>query len=193
MRFAVIIGHKNDAQGADGKKPLSKSEWKFHIEDLWPLIEKFAQRADLETKMFDKSGMTYLAAGQAADFWLNKSDKKCAIELHFNSAMPGSYGTETLVESDDAASIALANIVQKNVAACFDRKGSGNRGVKKLISGDRGHYPLLCVKSPMALIEPAFAGSNIMEASLLFYRKEAYAKCLVDSAIEFMNSRNQGG
>lgn len=188
-RLAIIIGHKSTEQGATGLKPLGMSEWKFNKDFMFPLIQKFAKRKlDFEVEMFDKSGGSYATAGRTVDMWLSGADKGCAIELHFNSAGVGAYGTETLVEADDPTTFAFAKLCQDNMCEVFSRTySSGDRGVKKLKSGERGHYPLLCVKSPIVIVEPTFAGSNPVEATFLWSRKEAYAKCLVDAAAEFLN------
>ncbi len=193
-RIAVIIGHKSTEQGADGLRPIGKSEWIFNKDFVFPLMEKFAKRRnEVEIKLFDKSGSTYAQTGKLVDMWISGADKGCAIELHFNSAGVGAYGTETLVELDDPKTFAFADLIQRGMCGVFSRgPGNGDRGVKKLKSGERGHYPLSCVKSPIVIVEPTFAGSNPVEATFLWSRKEAYAKCLVDAACDFLNQVKGG-
>lgn len=189
-RLAIIIGHKSTAQGADAYMPMKISEWEFNYKKLWPFIRDHARLRNVDIEVFDKSGMSYQAAGKMVDVWLGGAERKCAIELHFNSATPAAFGSETLVENDDIESKKFAEIIHKRMCECFGRKDkdTGDRGIKKLKSGHRGHYPLLCVKSPVVLVEPAFAGSNPIEATLLWNRKDSFAKCLVDGAIEYLKS-----
>lgn len=189
MRLAIIIGHNASATGAMGVKPMAMSEWHFNFDFVFPLIEEYATKKGLEVKAFNKTGYTSKAIGVMVDTWLSRFNRKCCIELHFNSATPAAYGTETLAEADQVESLKLADIVQKKMCEAFGRKsmpGGGNRGIKKLSIGGRGHYNLLCVTSPAVLVEPTFAGSNITEATLLWNRKRDYARALVDAALEFM-------
>lgn len=196
MRLAIIIGHNASSTGARGVKPLEMSEWHFNFDVMFPLIEEYATAKGIEVKAFNKTGYTSKAIGVMVDTWLARYKKHACIELHFNSATPAAFGTETLAESDAPISLRFAEIVQRNMCVAFGRKnvpGGGNRGVKKLSAGSRGHYNLLCVKSPAVLVEPTFAGSNNVEATLLWNKKRDYAKALVASALEFMKTQTTKG
>lgn len=189
VKLAIIIGHTKASRGAVALEPIKKSEWEFHILTLWPKIEAIVKShfPHINCKMFDKSAAGYAETGKQVDKWIGDT-RGCAIELHFNSASdPKAFGTETLVEGNDLESIILGLRVHRAMCECFERvtKG-GDRGLKKLKPDNRGHYPLRCVKSPICLVEPTFAASNLYESGLLFQRVDDYALSLVVGANNYL-------
>jgi N-acetylmuramoyl-L-alanine amidase len=144
----------------------------------------YARELQLDCKIVFRDGIGIDGAAKIVNDW--KAD--CCIELHFNSASPSAYGTETLFDSEPAQSQEFAEIVHRHICELLKRTGKGDRKAKLLKSGDRGHYNLHLVKVPSCLTEPFF-GSNKTDCELMWKNVTGYSRCMVNAAVEWLNKR----
>jgi N-acetylmuramoyl-L-alanine amidase len=107
------------------------------------------------------------------------------MELHFNAANEKARGTETLYGDQNPLSAEFARVVQDGICKLFTRDPKTNRGIKKLVEGDRGVTNVNILKCPSILIEPFF-GDETEDAKLGFQYQEALANVLVESMVNFL-------
>lgn len=182
-KFAIIVGHEKVSPGAYAKSPLNVYEYEFN-KGVASIMVKEAAAFGLDCKVFFRDGIGISGVAAAVNKW----NPDCCLELHFNSATPAAIGTETLYDDFPESNKAFAALVQKNMCAALKRTGKANRGIKKLVSGDRGHYNLASVKVTGCLVEPFF-GSNEKDCQLMKDSVNRYARSLVDAVLEFLHSK----
>lgn len=180
-KLAIIVGHEKKKDGATALAPLSTSEWPFN-KQVAEFMYQYARELQLDCQIFFRDGIGIEGAAKKVNDW--KAD--VCIELHFNSASPSAYGTETLHDAEPATNAEFAAIVQRHMCEVLKRTGKGNRGVKFLKSGDRGHYNLHLVKCTSCLVEPFF-GSNKEDCKLMWANVTGYSRSLVNAVVEFLN------
>lgn len=182
-RLAIVVGHSKASSGARAVAPISQQEyhWNRGVADR---MEDAASAAGIATKIClrDVGGIqgAYEAAAAFAPAGI--------IELHFNSFhKPTARGTETLHSDDNPKSKFLAKRVHDAMLAVF-RDGSGDRGVKVLTPGGRGHGNVSARPDiPTVLVEPFF-GSNPAECRLAHDRIQQYAEGLVTAFRAFVDA-----
>lgn len=180
-KLAIIVGHEKKKDGATAMAPLSTSEYPFN-KQVAEFMYVYAREKEIDCKIVFRDGVGIEGAAKVVNDW--KAD--CCIELHFNSASPSAYGTETLHDSDPPESKEFAEIVHRHICELLKRSGKGDRKVKPLKSGDRGHYNLHLVKVPSCLTEPFF-GSNKEDCKLMWANVTGYSRSLVNAVVEFLN------
>ncbi len=184
-KLAIVIGHTEHAEGATGLFTVPQGEWAFNSTEIAPIMLAHGESLGLDCRIFDKTEYKdYPAVGHAVDAWIG-AGKGCAIELHFNSATPAAYGTETLYDTVPSSNTKLATIIQKKMVECFHRVGKGDRGIKN-VDHDRGGYAMRSHQTPSCIVEPTFAGSNVSEANLLWEKRSFYSRALVQGVVEFL-------
>jgi N-acetylmuramoyl-L-alanine amidase len=180
-KLAIIVGHEKKKDGASAMAPLSTTEYPFN-KQVAEFMYVYARELQLDCQIFFRDGVGVSGAADAVHRW----GADVCIELHFNSASPSAYGTETLHDAEPSTNAEFAAIVQKHMCEVLKRSGKGNRGVKFLKSGDRGHYNLLAVKCTSCLVEPFF-GSNKEDCKLMWANVTGYSRSLVNAVVEFLN------
>jgi N-acetylmuramoyl-L-alanine amidase len=180
-KLAIIVGHEKKKDGASALAPLSTTEYPFN-KQVAEFMYVYARELQLDCKIVFRDGVGIDGAAKVVNEW--KAD--CCIELHFNSASPSAYGTETLHDAEPSTNAEFAAIVQRHMCETLKREGKGNRGVKFLKSGDRGHYNLHLVKCTSCLVEPFF-GSNKKDCELMWKNVTGYSRCMVNAAVEWLN------
>jgi N-acetylmuramoyl-L-alanine amidase len=182
-RLAIIVGHSASDGGANGSFPVGRlQEYKFHRQEIVPVMEARAKELGLESKVFLRDGTDIGGVGAMVSAWADQ--KTVAIELHFNSTS-GASGSETLYDTAPAANIIFAQLVQDAMVRVLSRTGKANRGIKQTNTG-RGSHNLTSVKCVGCLVEPAFC-DNPGEAKLLWDNRVAYAKALVEAARAYLD------
>jgi hypothetical protein len=185
VKLAIIVGHTKTAPGAQAVGPLSMSEYRFHRDIVAPEMLRVAKNKGIEAKVFLRDGIGMSGAARAVNKW--GTGKACSIELHFNSATPAAFGTETLYDSFPASGQRLAQMVQSAMCEVLGRTERGNRGIKLTNSG-RGAHNLISVKIPACLVESTFAGANSSESKLLMNNAEELGAALVGAAEKFLKT-----
>jgi len=180
-KLAIVVGHEKLAKGAKLGAPLNTNEYDFN-KGIAQLTYVFARDKSIDARIFYRDGIGIRGVGKAVTEW--KAD--ACIELHCNSATPAAYGTETLYDLDPPNSKKLAEHVQAAMCGVFKRQGKGDRGIKLLKEGDRGHYNLLGYKCAAVLVEPFF-GSSLSDCKIAWGVASGYSRCLVTSVIAYFN------
>ena len=184
-KLAIIVGHEQSAKGAKAGSPLNSLEYDFN-KDIAQFMYVLAREKSMDARVFLRDGIGIGGVGKAVTEW----GATIAIELHFNSATEAAYGTETLYDAQPSTNKELAEIIQRSMCELFKRTGKGNRGIKLLGDGDRGHYNLAVIKCTSVLVEPFF-GSNKADCHLAWSNATGYAKCLVAGIIEYLNNKEK--
>jgi hypothetical protein len=190
MKFAIIVGHSEDAQGAFAGSPINAHEYEWNSElavDIW----RECRELGLDVQVFSRNQSTVKAVGEAVTKFCGENG--CAVELHFNAATETSArGTETLYDIDPPLSKDFAKLVHANILRALqeeDAKGNlvkrKDRGLKLVSAGDRGNSNLFHVKCPSCLIEPFF-GSNQKDCELARRNRMNIVKAISHSAIEWL-------
>jgi hypothetical protein len=180
--FAIIVGHEKKAPGAT-MKVSKQSEYEYNKEVANLMINYCKNFPVLSPKIYLRDGVGIVGAYRNAE----NDGKSVCIELHFNAYNGIASGSETLC-SNDKADIAFAGIVQKNVCKVFKRQKL-SRGIKSLGKQDRGGTNVnASAKMVNCLVEPFF-GDNEYEAMMALELKYDYAKCLVDSVLEYYGGK----
>lgn len=178
-KLALVVGHERLKEGAWAGSPINAGEWVWNS-DLAKRTQAFAKARGHGCEIFFRDGVGVSGAYSKAVAY----GPNAIVELHFNSATPAAYGTETLfIDTNDATGVrelAFAQATQDAMCKALGRTGKGNRGLKELGEHDkRGLYNITRTsKIPSILIEPFF-GSNPDECKLAHERKQAIAESLV--------------
>jgi N-acetylmuramoyl-L-alanine amidase len=155
MRIALMIGHHENAQGAESPH-LNTSEWAFYNE----MVEYFKQmhtKHDYFIFRHNPSIKGYHARLSATAREINRVRVDLVISLHFNSATASANGTETFYFHSSRKGKELAQKLNDHTVAWLDTR---NRGIKPLQSkSDRGFGSVVYTDAPTVLWEPFF-GSN---------------------------------
>lgn len=177
MKFCIVIGHKNTAQGAIS--PCAKwSEYKFNTK-LAEEISCLLGVAGHEGFIISKDDLNELQLANLVE----AQNPKCSIELHCNAFNKTVCGSEVLY-IEDKDNIALANIAQSKICCALKRDDRGNRGIKKLTSASRGYKNLIFITVPAVIIEPFFIDSP-KDFELGLNNMESLALAISDSMIEY--------
>jgi len=183
-----MVGHNKASQGADALAPIKMSEYKFHSEVIAPLMLTHAASIGLEAKVFlrNEGIMTAMANVNA---WLKGHQGVC-IELHFNASTPTGTGTEVLIDLEQPENRAFGKLVNDSMMKVLKLKQrhGDTEGLKILKKGYRGHRNVTGITAIGCLVEPFF-GSNAADCVAMWENKEAYAKCLVDAAAQFLGAK----
>lgn len=179
-RIALIVGHTQKQQGAQGIHPIASSEYVYNT-GLAELAAHYGRSRAHQVEIFFRDSGGIEAAYAAVAEW----EADCAIELHFNAFNGQVAGTETLYSDDQdhkrVFEFEFATLVQQHMCRVFKRTGRGDRGLKKrpMSAGERGYFSVnQLFHIPSVLIEPFF-GDNREEAKLAEERKQDLAECLV--------------
>lgn len=176
MKYAIIVGHANDAMGqcSDNNIPC---EWLYNMRVALELIDI----ADLYTHETYRNGYTSMVKRTASR--VNKGNYKVVLSLHYNSFhLDSANGTEVLYHENSALGKKYAEDMANRISEHF---GTRNRGAKPLSKGDRGFGEVNYTKPPTILLEPFF-GSNEGDADKFRGCYVGYAKVIRD----FLNSLN---
>lgn len=161
--------------------PLNLHEYDYNL----GVAKKVRAYSQIECEIFLRDNKTISALGEEVNEWA-MGENSCAIELHFNwFDEKSAQGTLTLYDMVPPNSIDLAQMVQKSVCDVFDRKKKDNRGCNWVKLKDRGYYNLSAISIPACIIEPGF-GSSYYDSGLLKEREDSYARCLAETAKEFL-------
>lgn len=186
-KLAIVVGHSEKEPGAKAEAPLNMHEYHYN-RGLAYKVQQYARGLGLEAAVFFRDNKTIGMLGREVNSWCFGRNA-CAIELHFDRySSETAQGTTTLYDMMPPEGMDLARMVQENVSKVFDRKGKDNRGLRWLKMKDRGYYNLYVLDVPSCIIEPGF-GSSIYDCKLLKEREELYAKCLAETAREFLITR----
>lgn len=179
--LVVIIGHGIGAdKGAYGVAPLSMYEYDYNTLVANDMAE-YAKKLGLHCTILNKHGSTTAAIGATATELVKSfGGKGCVIELHFNSFNGKASGTEVLYDLAEKDNAKFAMICLRKMVQLF---GKPNRDIKH--DTGRGGSNLAAVKCTSCLVEPLF-GDNPDDSALLKNKRAEYAKCLVDSAVEYL-------
>ena len=180
--LVLIVGHSARAPGAKAVAPLSMSEYPYNNTIIAPECVRYGREIGLTVEVLTKDAMGTQAVGAKASSLVKAVGKGCVIELHFNAANGVASGTETLYSTKIAKNKVFAEIVQKHMVSVFRKP---NRGLKLRNTG-RGASNLAAVSVPCCLVEPLF-GDTKGDSELLKDKSYAYARSLVDAAVEFIN------
>ncbi len=190
MKLAIIVGHTEKSPGAHAVAPLDEGEYQIN-RVIAQNIYRLAREAGINAAIFFKDGFTTELVGEHVNNWAKGNELVCAVELHLNSVADSKvYGTETLYDEEPEQSMSLAKFMQKHICQCFDRQGKGDRGIKLIQEGDRGHRNLKAVKIPSVILEPAFC-SNPNEAKLMWSLAVPYARSIVNAAMGWFELQKQ--
>jgi len=150
MKFAIIVGHNEEAQGAvrvtDGR-----TEFDWNSDLAAAIVDALPKGAG---KVFFRRPVgSYRAEIDAVYAAADKWGGEATVELHFNAnASPRAWGVKTLT-SGTAGSKGLARAVHPAMLAHMPGpdRGIEARGIK-----DRGGRSLWAGKAPAVLVEPFF-------------------------------------
>ena len=164
-RIAIVVGHSYKAQGAKSESGITEYQFnsqfacklasELHKQDCQPIILYRDELKDLPSLVN-----------------LTKADT--CISLHCNAYNHIATGSETLYFHASNKSKALAERVQRAMTNCLGLK---DRGIKPILSGDRGAIILQQTAMPCVLIEPCFM-DNYSDFDALEDNQDALAKSL---------------
>jgi N-acetylmuramoyl-L-alanine amidase len=188
-RFAIIVGHSHDKQGAQAVWPLELSEYEYN-KDLALQCWKNSKSIGLDAAIFLRDGKTISQLGREVNSWC-WNHNACAIELHFDWFTQNAVqGTTTLYDMVPHNSLDFAHLVQEKVSKVFGRVGKNDRGTRWVKMKDRGYYNLYVLEVPACIIEPGF-GSNHYDCALLKDRVQEYSKALAEVANDFLKKERE--
>lgn len=181
-KLAIVVGHTKLLPGAKAISPIDTYEY-FYNSALANLMKGHASDHGVQSTIFLRDTHTIRETYNSVNLW--KPD--CAIELHFNAADGKAHGTETLYGYQNPLSAELARLVQDGMCKLYRRDVKTNRGIKKLIDGDRGYSNVNIAKCPSILIEPFF-GDEVEDAKLGHQNQESLAAVLIENIILFLST-----
>jgi hypothetical protein len=183
--LAIVVGHMKSAAGANAlappfpsSPPTAKAEYHWNT-DLAERMKSEATARNIRCEIFYRDVGGVVGAYDRVQEW----GPQATLELHFNSATPQAFGTETLY--GHSSSKAWAQAVQDEMVRVYNRQGKGNRKLLDVSGGGRGHQSCTQIH-PSALIEPFF-GSSPEDAKLGAEKKAELAKGLVKAFATFLN------
>lgn len=169
-RFAVLIGHNSESQGAfsDG---MHVSEWVYN-KRVYAKMAALQGEYGLEIRQFFRHRSSSYSqeiadAYSAIDAW----SPEVIVELHFNAG--GGHGSEMLYWHTSANGRALASAVQMAVVEALGRP---SRGLKPRKDGERESTSLTASIHPTILTEPFFDDSEGDTARMLALGEEPLAR-----------------
>lgn len=169
MKIAIVIGHNREAQGAvrvtDG---VSEYAWNGRLAEAIQSLNPAQVRVFRRTPFEAGYSAELRAAYAQVDAW----GADVSAELHFNAAIAGATGTETLFASVRGREV--ATVVQ---AAMVGALGLRDRGLVHRPAGSRGSASLISGKAPAVLLEPYF-GSNALDCQRADQRFDALARAI---------------
>jgi flagellum-specific peptidoglycan hydrolase FlgJ/N-acetylmuramoyl-L-alanine amidase len=180
--LAVMVGHSRKSMGAYALSPpfppaLQAEEYHWNSE-LALQIKALADQYGIRCRIFYRDGYDIPGAYEVVTPW----QPRATIELHFNSAGPGTQGTETWY--GDESSIPWAAKLQARMVKLYGRKGRADRGTKDArIVEPRRAFTSTTQIQPSALIEPFF-GSNLDDCEMAVERKPGLARAIIDAYAE---------
>lgn len=187
MKLAIIVGHSKAHPGARAMAPIGCHEYEWNC-DVAEDVRQTAVQRGLRAAIFLRDGKSIEAIGGEVNNWAS-DDVAVAVELHFNAAGGKGRGTETLYDMDPPESKLFAEAIHKEVCKALGREFRGDRGVRLIEKGDRGHRNLSSVIIPSALLEPGF-GDDVDDSTIMFNTRDEYVVAIVDAAYKFMKEWN---
>lgn len=181
-KLGIVVGHEGSKPGAVVTVPIKSNEY-FVNRKIAQKIKDECTKRNIDCVLIYRDGVG--VSGAYAKAKAERCD--AVIELHFNAFNRKAFGTETLCtkSSDDRA---FAKIVQDHMVKCFERTGSGNRGVKVLSASDRGAFSVHSFPSGAnCLVEPFFS-DNPEEVQLYLRKEKEYPIALVDAFVAWCES-----
>jgi N-acetylmuramoyl-L-alanine amidase len=182
-RLAIVVGHTESAQGANGVAPLEQTEFEYNS-DLADLIARLGESEGLKVDTVYRPRAGYAGIREAYEI-VSSFEPDAAIELHFNAFNGRVRGTETLYsDAEDTPGLHeldFAREIQDQMVRVFNRRGKQDRGLKSRprTTRERGWYNVnQTTLFPSILIEPFF-GDNEKDAALAISKKDALAACIV--------------
>lgn len=174
-KFAVIVGHTKDSQGANSPYGIP-SEYHFNSE----VAKYLTDIADIYYYDTYKGG--YSAMVRRLYNHINQHDYDLTIELHYNAAGALAHGTEVLYYANNRKGLKLAENLSSLISSKF---GTKDRGAKGRGKSDRGGYALYAGKATALLLEPFF-GTNKDDVNKFKGQEKKYAGVIKD----FLNGRS---
>jgi len=180
--IVMIIGHTKSSSGAFSEHlgKYGMSEYKFNSL-IAGYAKDYSKTRGYKLTLVFRDNIGRKGAGELASKIAGKDG--IVLHLHFNSTK-GASGAETLFDTREKDNKEFAKIVQTNMVTFLKTR---NRGTKVRDTG-RGAYNLEMVTSTGCLVEPFFAEDK-NTAEFIYKNRRGYAKLLVDSCIEFFNSK----
>lgn len=178
--LALIVGHTRARPGAIGTAPLTQYEYTYNLE-IAELAKTFALEHGLHCEIFTRDQLGVAGTYEQAAAW----EPHAICELHFNAANRKARGTEVLYASQrDLPGIyekALAQTMQNEICAVFQRQGKHDRGIKERVGGpgERGFTNLSQTFTIASVLLEPFFGDNPEDAQLAVSLKADYAAAIV--------------
>jgi N-acetylmuramoyl-L-alanine amidase len=168
-----------------GAQPINRHEHFFCV-DLCNVAYRFAKECLIDARVFvRKDDQTIQSLYQEVNDWAK--DSGVSVEVHFNaSPEKNADGTETLFYGDN--DIEFAREIHDAICSVLGRKNKKNRGLKKLVDGDRGAANLKAKKVPGCLIEPFF-GDNPIDANLGHMKSWEIAQAIARATLRYFIQR----
>jgi len=152
MKIALVVGHRQSKQGAEGSAGISEFEyWSQFAKDLADTINS---QHDVKV-YFRRDEVGYSTNMKLLHKQLDANAIDVAIELHFNASTSNATGCEVLYATPKAEQ--LATSLYDNLAIL----GNTRRGVKHITQQQRGYKFLAGGNSINILTEPFFATEQI--------------------------------
>lgn len=182
MRLALIPGHTPKAFGSYGMAPIEMGEHQFCV-NLCGVAYRFARECGIECKIFTRTdNQTIYQIYDEVNAWA--TGNSVAVEVHFNASVEHkAQGTETLFF--DESCIEFSRKIHDGICDVLGRKGKQNRGLKKLVPGDRGAANLKAMKVTGCLIEPFF-GDQQADANLGFMKSWDIAQAIAKASFNYL-------
>ena len=169
-KYAVVVGHAQDSQGAVSPFGIG-SEWEYNSKVATYLSDV------MDVYFHDHYRNGYSKMIDRTSSHINQHNYKLVLILHYNSfANQPANGTEVLHWHNNKNSAELAKNLSKFIS---DRFKTTNRGNKPTNLSGRGGYELYKLKAPALLIEPFF-GSSKSDVSKFKGKEKEYAQTLKD-------------
>lgn len=182
---ALVIGHSARSPGAAGIPPLA-AEYFYNMElggEIKSACEALGVTCNIITRNF--------VGLRGAYDQVNLLNPQACIELHYNSFNSFASGTETLFGGSHSQSADLASVVHKEIVIALSRSKATDRGIKKLLPGDRGSTNVNLAKCPSVLIEPFF-GDHKDDSKLGHGRMSELANGIAKAVKLFITTKGTG-
>jgi N-acetylmuramoyl-L-alanine amidase len=154
-KIALLVGHGAGDPGATCWNKMAEHDYNS-------LVASILEQSDIadRIKVFYKTKRTGWVATYAQVALFNPD---VSIELHLNAANGTAVGCEVLCLAIDKQSSIIGKQYAEQFNKTFNRKLRGEKGIKWISSGDRGHGNLVGAKAVAKhsiLVEPFFCDNK---------------------------------